>query len=130
MVVFGVPDARPDDGQRALACASRLVRSIDEWNHEWDAPSPLAVVVGIHAGSCFSGVVGDESRLEFTVVGDAVNVAARLESLAKQHGEPLMASREALERAGEETANEWSRLAPSACEGALPWSRCSPTVDQ
>jgi adenylate cyclase len=79
LVVFGVPDARLDDGQRALACAKRLVRSIHEWNHEWDAPSPLVVVVGLHAGSCFSGVVGDESRLEFTVVGDAVNFAARLD---------------------------------------------------
>jgi adenylate cyclase len=110
LVVFGVPEARPDDGQRALACAKCLVRSINDWNLCGDAASPLSVVVGIHAGRCFSGVVGDESRVEFTVVGDAVNVAARLESLAKQHEEPLIASREALECAGEIAAGEWHPL--------------------
>ncbi|UVF22566.1 adenylate/guanylate cyclase domain-containing protein (plasmid) [Microvirga terrae] len=117
LVVFGVPDPRPDDGQRALACAKRLVRSIDEWNHDGDAPSPLSVVVGVHAGRCFSGVVGDESRLEFTVVGDAVNVAARLEALAKQHDESLIASHEALERAGEEMAVEWHALGAKRLRG-------------
>jgi adenylate cyclase len=117
LVVFGVPEARPDDGQRALACAKRLVRSIHEWNRNGDVPSPLSVVVGIHAGRCFSGVVGDESRLEFTVVGDAVNVAARLEGLAKQHDETLMASGEALARAGAVAANEWHPLGAKRLRG-------------
>jgi adenylate cyclase len=117
LVIFGVPEAKPDDGRRALACAKRLVRAIDEWNEDRAPASPLSVVVGIHAGTCFCGVVGDGSRLEFTVVGDAVNVAARLEALAKRHDEPLIASREALERAGEGPGDEWRPLGAKRLRG-------------
>ena len=53
----------------------------------------LAIVVALHTGRCFCGVVGDEYRLEFTVVGDTVNVAARLEHLAKRLNRTLIASK-------------------------------------
>jgi adenylate cyclase len=117
LVVFGIPQPRPDDGQRAFACAKRLVQAIDEWNENRDLASPLSIVVGVHAGPCFCGVVGEDERLEFTVVGDGVNVAARLEALAKRHDEPLIASREALERAGEAENAEWRSLGTKRVRG-------------
>jgi adenylate cyclase len=55
----------------------------------------------VHRGEVFCGVVGDEGRLEFTVLGEAVNLAARLEQATKTLGHPLLASREVVEAAGE-----------------------------
>jgi adenylate cyclase len=57
--------------------------------------------IGLHAGDAFCGAVGDEARLEFTVLGDTVNVAARLEQETKAVGLPLVVSRAFLAAAGE-----------------------------
>jgi adenylate cyclase len=99
MIVFGVPTPQPDDARRAIACGLDLVRAIEQWNENRNIDSRLAIVVGIHAGPCFCGVVGDQSRLEFTVIGDTVNVAARLEVLAKARNQTILASRNVLDRA-------------------------------
>jgi adenylate cyclase len=101
LIIFGVPEPHSDDGRRALACAKRLIEVMQEWNTTRDPINPLSIAVGLHVGQCFCGVVGDASRLEFTAVGDAVNVAARLELLAKQSDEVLIASRDALAYADE-----------------------------
>jgi adenylate cyclase len=101
LIIFGVPEPKPDDGRRALACAKRLVEVMEEWNATRDAKAHLSITVSLHAGQCFCGVLGDASRLEFTAIGDAVNVAARLERLAKRSDETLIASREALTDAEE-----------------------------
>src|SRR5205085_2201087 len=117
LIVFGVPEAKPDDARRALACAKRLVEAIDEWNENRDPDSPLSIVVGVHSGPCFCGVVGEEARLEFTVVGDAVNVAARLEVLAKRRNEALLVSAAALAQAGEDARAEWQPLSTERLRG-------------
>ncbi|MBZ6078407.1 adenylate/guanylate cyclase domain-containing protein [Microvirga sp. WGZ8] len=111
LIVFGVPDPQSDDSGRALACAKSLANAIDEWNRSRPPAAPLTVAIGIHTGECFCGVVGEKARLEFTVLGDAVNVAARLESLAKYYDEVLIASREALADAHElSDRHAWQRL--------------------
>jgi adenylate cyclase len=55
----------------------------------------------------YCGLVGDESRIEFTVLGDAVNVAARLEDATKRHGRPVLASEATVRAAG---AAGWAEL--------------------
>ncbi|WP_414474964.1 adenylate/guanylate cyclase domain-containing protein [Microvirga sp. M2] len=101
LIVFGVPEPQPDDACRALACAKSLVSAIAEWNRSRPPAAPLTVAMGLHTGECFCGVVGEEARLEFTVLGDAVNVAARLESFAKHRNEMLIASKRVLADAHE-----------------------------
>lgn len=118
LVVFGVPDPAPDDAARALACARDMIEAIEDWNERRGEGDALAVGIGIHAGPVFCGVVGDEARLEFTVVGDPVNAAARLEALAKRQGEAILASRDVLERAGVgEGDPRWVSLGPTRLRG-------------
>jgi class 3 adenylate cyclase/tetratricopeptide (TPR) repeat protein len=70
IVLFGAPLAREDDEDRALRCALQLVEQ-------------LGASVGLHAGMAFCGLVGSPSRREYTAIGDAVNLAARLMQAAQ-----------------------------------------------
>jgi len=85
MAVFGAPDPLPDHAERALRCAVAMQARQDELNAEgWgvdDLPR-LHVGIGVNTGRVIAGTVGGGGRLEYTVVGDAVNVASRLQSEA------------------------------------------------
>ncbi len=102
LIVFGLPYPSPDDAARALACARTLDALIARWNAKRQFDPPVAVGVGVHVGEVFCGVVGDARRLEFTVMGDPVNVAARLQEATKEHGTPILASDVIVRAAGEE----------------------------
>ena len=80
---------------------------------------PVRIGVGAHWGKLFCGAVGDASRLEFTVLGDTVNVAARLQEATKQSGFPLVVSEALLGAADEDSiANEsWVALPDAAVRG-------------
>ena len=86
MVIFGAPDPLPDHASRALRCAIAMQRRQAELNSQgWgDADvEALHIGVGINTGLVIAGAVGGGGRLEYTVVGDAVNVASRLQSEAE-----------------------------------------------
>ncbi len=91
MGVFGVPIARTTeaemdtDAQNAVECALAMRASLLKLNAEWLATGrpTTAMRIGIHTGAVVSGSVGSEARLEFTVLGDNVNTAARLEGAGK-----------------------------------------------
>jgi len=85
LAVFGVPDPLPNHEERALQAALTMLRDLP-------TVSPLAMGIGLHTGPVVAGCVGTGSRLEFTVIGDTVNVASRLENLTKQEGTPLLIS--------------------------------------
>ena len=115
LVVFGLPESRPDDAARALACAKMLLRLVERWNDKRQFDPPVRVGIGVHVGEVFFGVIGDETRKELTVLGDAVNVAARLEQATKTVGTPLLASAEAVEAAGE--AATWTETGREVLRG-------------
>jgi adenylate cyclase len=85
MATFGTPEAAPDDAANALAAARAMLASIDAWNRERAARGepPLRLSIGLHYGQVVLGDVGSARRLEFAVIGDAVNVASRLEELTR-----------------------------------------------
>jgi adenylate cyclase len=118
MVVFGVPEPAADDAARALACARAVAAALDAWTAERSAAGepPVAVGIGVHIGEAFCGAVGDARRLEFTVLGDTVNVAARLEALTREEPWRLIVSADLLAAAGEGTAG-WTALAPRQLRG-------------
>jgi class 3 adenylate cyclase/DNA-binding NarL/FixJ family response regulator len=93
MAVFGAPDPLPDHAEQALRCAIAMQRRQAELNAQgWGTGSvdALHVGVGVNTGRVVAGAVGGGGRLEYTVVGDAVNVASRLQ--AEAEGGEVLAS--------------------------------------
>ncbi|HEX5387728.1 MAG TPA: adenylate/guanylate cyclase domain-containing protein [Gemmatimonadales bacterium] len=84
MALWGAPIAREDDPKRALEAAVALQKAVDSLNSRWvQARRPrIGVGIGINHGEVFVGNIGSHRRLEYTVIGDAVNVAQRLSTLA------------------------------------------------
>lgn len=94
MAVFGVPYAHEDDADRALRAAVGMQRELRAMNAARVASGEarLDVGIGIHTGEVFSGNVGSPRRMDFTVMGDGVNLASRLESACKQYRAPVLYS--------------------------------------
>src|SRR6476646_5220406 len=80
MALWGSPIAHADDPDRALRAALAMQRSIARLNQRWASQGrpEIGVGIGINHGEVFAGNIGSHRRLEYTVIGDAVNVAARL----------------------------------------------------
>ena len=81
MAVFGPPLASDRHATNAAACALEIIERVNRWNklHARYA-EPIQVAVGIHYGEVVQGDVGTDQQLEFTVVGDTVNIASRVEA--------------------------------------------------
>lgn len=96
MVHFGTPRPQQDDPVRALACAAGMVAEIKRWNAERARAGavPIGIGIGVHYGEVIVGNIGDARRLEYTVLGDTVNVASRLENLTREIGASLVVSNE------------------------------------
>jgi adenylate cyclase len=80
MAVFGPPRVRPDDPARAIKTAVSLLSAIDTINPMLS--TPLAISIGLASGEVVSGHIGAKRRVDYTVIGDAANLASRLESAA------------------------------------------------
>ena len=90
--VFGLPNGGPDDAVNALRCADLMIAAISDWNKERNQRSeaPLAIGIGLNYGLAVVGDVGSEQSLSFTVIGDTVNTASRLQALTRSLGTPLV----------------------------------------
>ncbi len=93
-VVFGAPILHADDALRAVRTAWRLVQNAELMNkrREEQRKIPIQIGIGIHTGEVIAGHIGSERRMDYTVVGDAVNVAARIEELNKKFGTKILIS--------------------------------------
>ncbi|MFD2252297.1 adenylate cyclase [Pseudochelatococcus lubricantis] len=94
MALFGI-DSTPRDGCRAaLRAARKIAEDIERLHRELglEFPAPLRVAIGIHAGPAVIGVMGYGRARSLTAVGDTVNVASRLESVAKERNATLVVS--------------------------------------
>jgi adenylate cyclase len=80
MAQWGAPEGHADDTDRAMRASLDMLDALDALNVRWQAQSrpPLAMGIGLAYGEVFAGNIGSERRLEFTVLGDAVNLASRL----------------------------------------------------
>lgn len=116
LVVFGLPEPTADDAARAVAFARDLVEVIARWNDKGDHDATVRIGIGLHCGEVFSGIIGEDARYEFTVLGDTVNVAARLEQATKHHGVSVLAS-EAVRCAAGTTAATWREISRDPLRG-------------
>lgn len=103
MVMFGAPEPHPAPCDAAFAAAREMIEAVARLNRaELEAlGAPLAVSIGLAYGDAVFGDLGSPERKDFTAIGDAVNVAARLQDLAKTFGFPVLM-----------TADFEARLAP------------------
>jgi adenylate cyclase len=97
MVIFGVPlsGGVNEDACCAVRCALGMLKKVEEFNAEQNAHGdpPIQIGIGIHTGPLTCGSVGSEKRLEYSVIGETVNLASRLESLTKDLHTPLVISK-------------------------------------
>ncbi len=103
LAIFGAPNDLPDHAERALVAARTMARRLAE-----EVPE-LSAGIGVSTGEAVAGNVGDKTRFEYTVIGDAVNAAARLTELAKDVDGGVLASWDSVEAAGDDEAAHWKR---------------------
>jgi len=103
LAVFGAPVEMPDHATRALAAARSMAARLAE-----EVPD-VAAGIGVSTGEAVAGNVGEESRFEYTVIGDAVNAAARLTELAKDAPGTVLVAMASVEAADPDEARHWRR---------------------
>lgn len=98
LVVFGVPDIGRNHRLDALNCANDMLKAVDLFNKSHILEDyELAVGIGVHTGEILHGNIGSGLRMEYTVIGDAVNTASRLEKLTKEYEKPIIFSYKTLD---------------------------------
>ena len=90
LAMFGAPIDDPAAAVNAATAGREMLQAIDESNdgHDW----PIRIGIGVHIGDAVTGTVGSPRRKEYTVIGDTVNLASRLESLNKEYGSQFLIS--------------------------------------
>ena len=114
LATFNLPDALPDHAAEAVHAAIEIQRSLEE--RTFGGEFRLGCRVGINTGEVVGGLVGAGDRLGYTVHGDEVNLAARLEQLNKEYGTRIIVSQRSVELAGRERF-DFERLGTTTVRG-------------
>ncbi len=121
MCVFGVPDRQSGSERSGLLCAIAIRERIATLNTERRVRGQpdIEVTIGVHCGDVFAGAVGTPDRMEFTVLGDTVNIAARLQEAAKKTDAGLVVSQRLLDRAGQPSVDPkaWTPMSTGSIRG-------------
>lgn len=94
MAFWGAPIRVPHHAEQAVRAAIEMRRALDEVNRRLRAKGypDIAIGLGLNSGECILGNIGSTRKLDYTVIGDTVNIASRLEGLSKLYGEPIVIS--------------------------------------
>jgi adenylate cyclase len=94
MAAFGIPVGHDDDEDRAVRAAVSMIRDLDTWNRVriQEGKMPIEIGIGLNTDTVVSGNIGSKKRMDFTIIGDGVNLASRLESACKQYKARILVS--------------------------------------
>jgi PAS domain S-box-containing protein len=105
MAVFGSPVPGAQDATNAVNCGLGMLRAVGEWNANCGRfDDPIKVAVGVHTGHVILGDIGSEQRLEFAVLGDAVNIASRVEGKCRSLDMAMLVTADVIDAIGSEAA--------------------------
>ena len=134
MAVFGAPLTKPDDAVRAVKTAVEMQKALDRLNRDWEASGQrsLKIGLGINTGPVTAGNIGSARRMDYTVIGDAVNIASRL--CANAAGGQILISESTHSSLSDRMAAK--RLEPIKVKGKetlieiyeIPWAEAMPST--
>ncbi len=104
MAVWGVPKNSPEDTRHALRACLEMRQALEALNNrrrEKNQP-PILIGMGLHSGLAISGTIGSQERMEYTVIGDTVNLASRIEASTKSFGTDFLVSDEVVKKGGDQ----------------------------
>jgi adenylate cyclase len=120
MAFWGAPKANAEHAVDCCRAALACQRAVEDADLRDDAGEPVRIRIGINSGDMLVGNIGSEVRLNYTVIGDAVNIASRLESTNKQYGSAVIIGPETRRLAGDQIlVRELDRLAVYGRAGGL-----------
>jgi len=94
MAGFGIPVAHEDDVDRAVRASIAMMKALKSWNTARivEGKPPVDIGIGLNTDTVVSGNIGSKKRMDYTMIGDGVNLASRLESACKQYGAHILVS--------------------------------------
>lgn len=107
----------PDGQDDALRAAIAMQQQVDQLNEEAPGADPIRVGIGVHAGPLVLGTIGEEQRMDATVIADAVNIAARLQGLCKEFDARIVTTEDCLANSADSTAYATRYLGSLAVRG-------------
>jgi adenylate cyclase len=101
LAIFGAPLARPNAAKDAVLASLTMIESLESDPLYIGGDGRIAIRIGLHTGDAIVGNIGSSQRFNYTVMGDVVNVASRLEGVGKHYGIPIVVSEQVRERVGD-----------------------------
>ncbi len=94
MAAFGIPVPHDDDADRSVRTSIAMIRELWNWNTQRvrEGKLPVDIGIGLNTDNVVSGTIGSKKRMDYTIIGDGVNLSARLESACKQYGAHILIS--------------------------------------